>query len=114
MVRGALLMSLLVALGISGYVFTKQSQSAGPQSPAAATAIAEGQQAAAIANLQQAATGLEQSRAASGTYAGADVGGYGGVTLVRADATQYCIQAGVAQAVEHLAGPGGAPAPGPC
>ena len=109
-----MLFSFLIAIGVGGYLFTAQSRSEGPTSPVASTAISEGQQAAAIANLQQAATGLEQMRAANGTYAGADLGGYGGVTLVRADAAGYCIQAGVAGAVEHLAGPGGSPAPGPC
>jgi hypothetical protein len=108
------LLSFLIAIGAGGYLFTAQSRTDGPTSPIASTAISEGAQAAATANLEQAATGLEQMRATSGTYAGADLGGYGGVTLVRGDPTSYCIQAGVAQAVEHLAGPGGTPAPGPC
>jgi hypothetical protein len=36
------------------------------------------------------------------------------VTLVRADATSYCLQTVAGAAVEHELGPGGQPQPGAC
>ena len=69
-------------------------------------------QAQATANgvaFQQAQAQLEQQHALNGTYAGTSLAGFG-VTLVRADASTYCIQ----NASAHLAGPGGAAATGPC
>jgi len=63
--------------------------------------------------FQQASVALEQSHALNGTYAGVSLGGFG-VTLVRADASSYCVQSGSGQSLMHLAGPGGAPAAGAC
>jgi hypothetical protein len=45
----------------------------------------------------------------NGTYAGASLAGFG-VTLARADASSYCMQAHGS----HLAGPGGVVQSGPC
>ena len=59
--------------------------------------------------FEQAQAQLEQQHALNGTYAGTSLAGFG-VTLVRADASTYCIQ----NATAHLAGPGGAAAAGPC
>jgi Tfp pilus assembly protein PilE len=59
--------------------------------------------------FQQAAAQLESQHALNGTYAGTSLAGFG-VTLVRADASTYCIQ----NATAHLAGPGGTAAAGPC
>ena len=111
--RTAALLSLLAALATTGYLLAAQSHSNGPASRAASTAIAAAEQAAVGINLQQAAAALEQARALNGTYAGADLGGFG-VTLVHADPAAYCIQAGSGTALYHEAGPDGAPAPGPC
>jgi len=69
-------------------------------------------QAQAAANgvaFQQAEAQLEQQHALNGTYAGTSLAGFG-VTLVRADASTYCVQ----NAAAHLAGPGGTAAAGPC
>jgi hypothetical protein len=55
---------------------------------------------------------LDAQHEALQTYAGAPV--TAPVTLVRADATSYCIQAGQGTAEVHIAGPGGTPAAGPC
>ncbi len=114
MARGLGIVSLLAALAVGGYLFSAQWRSSGPTSPAASTAVEAAEQVAAGVNLQQAATAMEQFRAANGTYAGADLGGSGGVVLLRADASSYCLQAASGAAVLHLAGPGGAPAAGPC
>jgi hypothetical protein len=50
----------------------------------------------------------------NGTYAGATLPPGTGVTLVRADAGSYCLQADVGGAQEHEVGPQGQPQAGPC
>jgi hypothetical protein len=55
---------------------------------------------------------LAAYRAGSGTFVGARAPQ--GVTLTRADAASYCIQAVQGALVEHEQGPGGAVQPGPC
>ena len=64
------------------------------------------------AKFTSAAATLEVLRRSSGTYAGARLPA--GMTLARADATSYCVQAQVGAEVLHLAGPGGSPAAGAC
>jgi hypothetical protein len=59
-----------------------------------------------------ASASLEIQRRATGSYAGAHVAA--NMSLVRADAAGYCVQTTVGSAVQHLAGPGGTPAAGPC
>jgi Tfp pilus assembly protein PilE len=107
MARGISLLSLLVALLVAGWLLTAQHGS--PSSSQANRAVNEAQQAAAGVSFQQAEAQLEQSHALNGTYAGTSLAGFG-VTLVRADTGSYCIQ----NATEHLAGPGGTVAAGPC
>jgi hypothetical protein len=55
---------------------------------------------------------LDAQRNATGSYEGAPLAPP--LTLVRADATSYCIQFAQGPVVRHLAGPGGSPASGPC
>jgi hypothetical protein len=55
---------------------------------------------------------LDAERNATGSYAGAPL--TPPMTLVRADATAYCIQFAQGPVVRHLAGPGGSPQSGPC
>jgi hypothetical protein len=55
---------------------------------------------------------LETQRRLSGSYAAAAMPE--GTTLVRADTSSYCVQVGPPGTASHLAGPGGAVAPGPC
>jgi hypothetical protein len=55
---------------------------------------------------------LDAQRNATGSYAGAVV--QPPVTLVRADGTSYCLQLAQGAVLQHLAGPGGTPAPGVC
>jgi hypothetical protein len=61
-------------------------------------------------------TGAEASlavqRSATGSYAGAVL--RTPMTLVRADASSYCIQLDRPSGQQHVNGPGGAPVPGPC
>ena len=93
MLKTLSLLSLVSALAISGWMWTRQSLQTTDRAP---TAI-----------LQAAATALEFSHRANGTYAGATPEA---VTLVRADIRSYCIEYGG----EFLAGPGGVPTVGAC
>ena len=64
------------------------------------------------AELTGAEATLDVQRSSTGSYAGAPL--TAPVTLVRADATSYCIQVVRGSAAAHVAGPGGSPAAGPC
>ena len=55
---------------------------------------------------------LDAQRNATGSYAGAVV--QPPLTLVRADATSYCLKLQKGAVLQHLVGPGGTAAPGPC
>ena len=107
MVRALGTVSLLVTLVVVGWMLTAQKSGSGRKQET--QAVDQAQVAADGVAFEQAQTQLEQQHALSGTYAGTSLGGFG-VTLVRADASSYCIQ----NATAHLAGPGGAPAVGPC
>jgi len=107
------ILGLLIATVIVMFLVVQQMKNEGPTSHAVSTAIEAGSQDVAITNLQGAKSILDLQFTSAQTYAGADVRS-AGVTLVRADATDYCMQAGAGTVVEHLTGPGGAPAPGPC
>jgi len=108
------LVSVLASLAIVGYLFMAQSEGAGPTSQTAQQAEAGAAAAAAGAGFQAAAPVLQAHFAQAGTYAGAAVPPSHGVTLVRADGTSYCLQAGTGGTARHVVGPAGSPAPGPC
>ena len=55
---------------------------------------------------------LEVQRSTTGSYAGASL--QPPITLVRADAGSYCIQLDRPSLQQHVNGPGGVPASGPC
>jgi hypothetical protein len=55
---------------------------------------------------------LDAQRNATGSYEGAPVSPP--VTLVRADASSYCIEYAQGPVLQHLVGPGGTPQPGRC
>jgi hypothetical protein len=94
--RALALLVVLVPAAIGGYLMVAQDQSgvgSGRTSPV----------------LTAAGAALETHHRATGTYAGMQIA-VGGVRVVRADATSYCVEAmGM-----HLAGPDGQPAPGGC
>jgi len=105
MARGVPLLSLVVALLVGAFLWSGQtSGSAHPDRE-----VAQARQAASAVTFQQAQSALEDFRAVNSTYAGASLAGFG-VTLARADASSYCIQAGGS----HLARPGGTVQPGSC
>ena len=105
--RAVGVVSLLVTLVVIGWMLTAQQSGTSRKQQ-----VQEVDQAQATANgvaFEQASAQLEQQHALNGTYAATTLG-HLGVKLVRADTSTYCLQAGN----EHLAGPGGSPAPGPC
>jgi hypothetical protein len=83
---------------------------------AKSTKLAESQATAAVGSLNftGAATELEAYKSEHATYAGAALPPAFGVTVVRADAASYCLQAGIGGTIQHFIGPGGTPASGPC
>jgi hypothetical protein len=107
------LVSLLLTLVIIGFAWTQQAKDT--TTPASLGTRGDAARVTASFNLQQAAPAMELWRSANGTYAGASLPPSNGVTVVRADAASYCLQAGVPPDVQHLAGSGGnAPVDGPC
>jgi hypothetical protein len=112
--RGLGLVSMICALALVGGLWALNARETGPTSERVQQAEAEAKAAAGTINFTQAALELEAYRLESGTYAGAALPPAFGVTLVRADAASYCLQAGVGGSLQHFAGPGGAPAAGPC
>ena len=105
---------LLVALVIGGYLFVQQAKTTGPTSAAVTQAETQAEVSVAATNFQAADTALQVWFADHQTYAGATIDPSTQVTLVRADATSYCLQTVAGAAVEHELGPGGQPQPGAC
>ena len=66
------------------------------------------------ASFTGAQASLDAQRIATGSYAGTPV--QPPITLVRADATSYCLQLEQGTVLQHLEGPGGTgtPVPGAC
>lgn len=93
MLKSLSIVSLVFALAIGGWMWSRQSLQTTDRAP---TAI-----------LQAAGTALEFAHRASGTYAGAAPET---VTLVSADIRTYCIEYGG----YFIAGPGGVATPGSC
>jgi hypothetical protein len=105
---------LLVTLLIGGYLFVKQADTSGPTAPVITQAETQAAASVASTNFQGADTVLQAAYATNGTYAGAELPPGSGVTLVRADATSYCLQSGTDATVAHENGPNGTAQPGPC
>jgi lipid-binding SYLF domain-containing protein len=101
---------LVVSLAVGGFLFVRQSQTAGPTSSVAQQAETQASQAAAATDFAAAFPALQAWYADHGTYAGVSLPPAFAITVVRADATSYCLQAGT----EHLNGPGGQAQSGPC
>jgi len=108
------LMSLVVSLALVGILWATQMQSSGPTSASTKQAREDAAVAVSTLSFNAAAAELEAFRAQNGTYTGATLSPSFGVTLVRADAASYCVQAGVDTSVTHFDGPNGTSATGPC
>ncbi len=107
MARAFGLISLLLIVLVIGFMLTSQESAKNGRQQK--QAVDQAQAAASGIAFQQAEAQLEAQHALNGTYAGTSLAGFG-VTLVRADASTYCVQ----NATAHLAGPGGTAAAGPC
>ena len=107
MARALGTVSLLLTLVVIGWMLT--AQQSGSSRVQETQEVARAQATASGVAFEQAQAQLAQQHALNGTYAGTSLAGFG-VTLVSADANTYCIQ----NATDHLAGPGGAAAAGPC
>jgi hypothetical protein len=113
MMRTFSLVSLLVSLPIVAFLWTRSAQDEGLTTSSGAPGDAA--KVAAAFSLQQAVPALQAWFAETGTYAGVILPPSNGVTVVRADATSFCLQAGTGANLEHLQGPtGNAPVDGPC
>jgi hypothetical protein len=106
--------SIVVSLALAAILWALSMQHSGPTSSVAKQAEAEATAAVTSMNFGAAATQLESFRAENATYSGATLPPAFGVTLVRADASSYCLQAGANGSVQHFTGPGGPAAAGPC
>ena len=102
--------SLVAALAIGGYLVTAHSGGHAKGSQAAQAVVQAGEVAGAE-SLRQATLTLAAHHVESGTYAGAVLSG---VTLVRADATTYCMQAGAGTTASHQTDTDTESVPGPC
>jgi len=108
-------MSLTVVLVIAALAFggwrvlmpqaEKATEAAGASADAVVDSISRAYFTAAEASLQA-------QRSATGSYSGTPL--QPPLTLVRADASSYCIQLDRPALQLHVNGPGGAPTPGPC
>lgn len=106
--------SIVVSLAVVGVLWALTMQHSGPTSSAARKAEQDASAAVSALNFTAAATQLEGYHGEHATYAGATVPPSFGVTLVRADATSYCLQTGVDTSARHYSGPNGAAAAGSC
>ena len=111
-IRGLSLVVLILALGIAGYVFSRQAQSVGPTSQLVENAKADASSAVAAVNFQAAVPAMESYFAEHTTYAGAALPPAFGVLVARSDAVSYCLQDRVG--AQHMSGPAGTVQPGPC
>jgi len=107
MTRAFSLVLLLVSLAIGGYLYTAQAKTTTPPAQQVET---QAETTASAADFEAALPDLQAWFVDHGTYAGVSLPPVDNVTVVRADATSYCLQS----VDQHLAGPNGVPAPGPC
>jgi hypothetical protein len=106
--------AMICSLAILAVLMALNMSHNGPTADTTRKAEAEATAAVGSLNFTGAATELEGYKAEHATYAGAVLPPAFGVTVVRADAATYCLQAGVGGTIQHYVGPGGTPAAGPC
>jgi hypothetical protein len=108
------LVSMVCSLAIVAVLMAVSMGHNGPTSKSTKRAEAQATSAVGSLNFTGAATELEAYKSEHATYAGAVLPPAFGVTVVRADASTYCLQAGVGGTVQHFIGPGGTPVAGSC
>ena len=94
--------AILIALFLGAYLSMQQMKSSGQTAASGQQQIAQAQSAGAGVDFNQVVPGLQAYFDEHQTYVGATLRSGSGVTLVSADATSYCLQAG------------GTPQPGSC
>ena len=109
MARGFGAFSLIVSLVIAGMLFASQMKGGGSKpSPAQRNrAVQEAHSAAADLAVVEAERELIAYQAEHGTFVGAAVTGISGVTVLHADAVNFCLQVSTGGGVVYDAGPGG-------
>ena len=108
MTRSLGLVFLVLSLAVGGYLFSKQgSSSVTPQQ-----AQTQADAAASATSFEAALPTLQAYFIDHGTYAGASLPASYGVSVVRGDATSYCLQ--TTDGTMHEVGPGGSAQPGVC
>jgi hypothetical protein len=112
--RGLGLLLALLSLATAGGLLLAQGKSQGPTSAAATQAESQAVATAASAIFSPVDQVLQVDDSQSGTYVGAELPVGSGVTLVRATASSYCLEANLSGTQVHEDGPGGTPAVGPC
>ena len=87
-----------------------------PGADSASSGVSDGVSALVSTTMRAAFTGaqasLDAQHNATGSYAGGVV--QPPISLVRADASSYCVQIAQGAVLQHLEGPDGAPTPGAC
>src|SRR5688572_21639034 len=111
--RTLLIIVVLAALAVGGYLAKQGGEKAAPVVGAPIQQISRAQDQALQQNLLGAQVALEQARSTNGTYEGADVSAFGAL-LAATTETSYCVQVSEGTAVYRLRGPGGSVEPGAC
>jgi hypothetical protein len=116
MTRGLGLVSLVVSLVISLMLFSSQLTGgrSRPASPKQNPIVQQAGSVAADAAAMQAEHELAAYQADTGTFVGATVTDIGGVTVLHAEPTSFCLQIASNGSVIYDAGPGGTPSPTRC
>ena len=110
MTRSLGLPLVIISFAVGGFLFVQQSKTVGPTSSVAQQAETQAANEASATDFAAAEPVLQAWFADNDTYAGVTLPPVYGITVVRADATSFCLQGGT----EHEVGPGGRPQPGPC
>jgi hypothetical protein len=100
---------LIAAVAFGGWRLLPQAERAADSAGESADAVVG---TVNVAYFTAAEASLEAQRRATGSYVGTSL--QPPVTLVRVDASSYCVQLDRPPHMLHLAGPGGTPASGPC
>lgn len=107
-------MLALISLASVGGLLAAQGRNEGPTSAAVTQAEAQAVATAASAVFSPVDQVLQIAVSQTGTYVGAELPVGSGVTLARATAGSYCLEADLSGTRVHENGPGGTPALGGC
>jgi hypothetical protein len=104
----------VLSLATVGGLLAAQGKNQGPASAAVTQAESQAVATAASAVFSPVDQVLQVDDSQTGTYVGAELPVGSGVTLARATATSYCLEADLNGTPVHENGPGGAPTLGRC